>query len=75
MISLSLHERALTITYEDNISSSQNLFKKDNYLLIHERNFQLPKTEMFKVYNKMTPEILNNNFKLCNKNWRIITVL
>ena len=45
------------------IYSFQNLLKKDNIALIHQRNLQLLATKIFKVYSDTDPELLNNVFK------------
>ena len=36
----SIHERALTITYQDNASTFQELLNKDNFVSIHHINLQ-----------------------------------
>ena len=43
----SIHERALRITYQDHISTFQELLNKDNSISIHHRNLQVLATEMF----------------------------
>ena len=42
-----IHERALRITYQDRISTFQELSNKDNSVSIHHRNLQALATEMF----------------------------
>ena len=54
----SLQERQLRITYCDRSSSFQDLLKKDNSGSIHHGNIQALATEMFKVKNNVTPEIM-----------------
>ena len=44
-----LHERSLQIVYKDNISSFEDLLKKDRLLTIHQRNIQSLAIELFKV--------------------------
>ena len=46
----SIHERALRITYQDHISTFQQLLNKDNSVLIQHRNLQALATEMFKIH-------------------------
>ena len=46
----SIHERALRITYQDHISTFQELLNKDNSISIHHRNLQALATEMFKIH-------------------------
>ena len=42
-----IHERSLRITYQDRISTFQELSNKDNSVSIHHRNLQALATEMF----------------------------
>ena len=45
----SIHERALKITYQDNMSTFQKLVNKDKFLIQY-RNLQDLATEMFKIH-------------------------
>ena len=69
----SIHERSLRITYSDNISTFEELLKKDNSVSIHQKNLQILATEMFKVYKSMSSSILNDIFvpKVSNYNLRV----
>ena len=58
----SIHERALRITYQDHISTFQELLNKDNSVLIHHRNFQALATEMFKIHRGLSLYILRETF-------------
>ena len=58
----SIHERTLRITYQDYTSTFQELLNKDNFVLIHHRNFQVLATEMFKFHRALSPEILRETF-------------
>ena len=58
----SIHERALRITYQDRMSTFQELLIKDNSVSIHHRNLQVLATEMFKIYNGLSPDILSEVF-------------
>ena len=66
----SIHERALRITYQDHISTFQELLNKDNSVSIHHRNLQALATEMFKIHRSLSPDILREIFlpkiSLCN---------
>ena len=53
----SIHERALRITYQDHISTFQELLNK-NSVSIHHRNLQALATEMFKIHRGLSPDIL-----------------
>ena len=58
----SIHERALRISYQDHISTFQELLNKDNSASIHHRNFQALATEMFKIHRGLSPYILREIF-------------
>ena len=58
----SIHERALRITYQDHISTFQELLNKYNSVSIHRRNLQALATEMFKTHRGLSPDILREIF-------------
>ena len=58
-----IHERAW-IVYEDEISSFEDLLKRDNSYTIHERNIQTLAIEIFKVVTGISPEIMKKVFPL-----------
>ena len=64
-----IHERALCIVYKDDSSSFELLLQKDGSVTIHERNIQTMATELYKVVNGLSPEILKDVFPLkeCNR--------
>ena len=57
-----IHERALRIVYHDKISSFKTLLKRNKYMSIHMKNLQYLATELFKVKNGLSPEIMNEIF-------------
>ena len=59
----SIHERALRITYVDNVSSFQELLEKDNSVSIHHKNIQVLATEMFKIFKNLSPDIVREIFQ------------
>ena len=59
----SIHERALRITYVDNVSSFQELLEKDNSVSIHHKNIQVLATEMFKISKNLSPDIVREIFQ------------
>ena len=52
----SIHERALEIAYQDNVSIVQDSVS------MHHRNLQVMATEMFKIHGVLSPEILRETF-------------
>ena len=59
-----LHERCLSIIYNDKTSTFKELLKKDNSVSVHCRNIQTLKIKMYKAANGMSPEIMNEIFQL-----------
>ena len=55
-----IHEMALRIVCKDFYSSFQELLIKDNSSNIHHRNLQKLVTEIFKVKNGLSPELMND---------------
>ena len=62
-----LHEQCLRIIYNDKTSTFKELLEKDNSISIHYRNIQAHATEMHKVANGMSLEIMNEIFQLREK--------
>ena len=50
-----LHERALRILYKDDISTFEQLLKKDGSVTMHDRNMQRLAIEMYKVKYNIVP--------------------
>ena len=57
-----LHERALRMIYNDQISSFQELLDKDNSFTVHHFNIQSLAIEMFKVINNIAATIFGDLF-------------
>ena len=57
-----LHERCLRIIYNDNVSTFEELLSKDNSVSVHHNNIHA--IEMYKMANGISPEIMNEVFKL-----------
>ena len=70
-----IHERALRIVYKDFNSSFQELLIEDNSLNIHHRNLQKLTTEIFKVKNGLSPELMNDVFEFIEKPYPLRTTL
>ena len=56
-----LHERALRISYNDYISSFEDLLVKDGSVTIHEKNLCSLVTEMFKKKNKFICDLVKES--------------
>ena len=59
-----IHERALRIVYNDDLSSFDELLNRDSSFTIHSRNIQALAIELYKVVNGLSPEIMNQVFPL-----------
>ena len=62
-----LHERCLRIIHNHKTSTFKELLEKDNSVSIHYTNIQAVPTEMYKVANGMSPELMNEIFQLIEK--------
>ena len=59
-----LHERCLSVVYNDRLSTFEELLNKNNSVSVHHRNLQCLATEMFKVHLGEAPQILQEVFSL-----------
>ena len=59
-----IHERALRIVFKDKNATFSELLRRDGSVTIHERNIQALATEMFKVFNGISPSIIQDVFPL-----------
>ena len=57
-----IHKRALWILYRDKKSNFQDLLQKDKSLSIQMKNLQYLTTEIYKVKNGLSPEIMKEVF-------------
>ena len=57
-----LHERVLGIVYNDHFSSFEELFSKDKSVTVHQRNLQILATEMYKILNVLSADIMQDIF-------------
>ena len=58
-----LHKRSLEIVYKDNISSFEDLLKRDKEFTIHQRNIQSLALELFKVKRNLSNNIMYDIFQ------------
>ena len=55
--------KGVRIVYKDNVSSFEELLKKDKSFNIHHRNIQSLATELFKVKNDLSVRIMCDIFE------------
>ena len=53
-----LHEPCLRIVYGDNTSSFEELLDTENSISVHHRNIKVLATELYKIVNGLSPEIM-----------------
>ena len=58
-----LQERSLLIVYKDNISSFEDLLKKDRSFTIHQRNIKSLAIKLFKVKGNLSNNIMYDIFQ------------
>ena len=58
-----IYERALRLVYQNNLSFSE-LLDLDNSVTVHQKNLQVLVTEICKVKNGISPDIIKNIFEL-----------
>ena len=59
-----LHEWALRIVYNDHFSSFEELLSKDKSVTVYQRNLQTLATEMYKILNGLSPDIMQDIFEI-----------
>ena len=60
-----IHERALRLVYQNNLSFSE-LLDLDNSVTVHQKNLQVLVTEIYKVKHGIAPEIMKDIFEIQN---------
>ena len=66
-----LHERALRIAYQDKKSDFEALLKNGKSVIIHVRNPHYLVTEIYKVKNNISPEIMRDIHFQKNENYSV----
>ena len=64
-----IHEHALRIVYNDHQCTFEELLERDNTFTIHERNFKKLAIEMFKVNNKLSVQLVSENFHFADNHY------
>ena len=59
-----IYERVLKLIYRDNVSSFETLLKKSVSVTMHHRNLQLLATEICKVLNNLSSNLMSDLFKI-----------
>ena len=57
-----IRERTLRIVYQDKKSNFETLLKRDNSTSIHLKNLQYLATELSKLKNGLSPEIMKKKY-------------
>ena len=72
-----VQERALRITYNDQLTDFKSLVSNHNEITIHQRNLQVLMTEIYKIINHIAPPIVSSLFEIRvnNHNTRYFQVL
>ena len=63
-----IHERALRLVYQNNLSFSE-LLDLDNFSTAHQENLQVRLTEIYNAKNWIAPEIMKDIFELQNPSY------
>ena len=72
-----VQERALRVTYIDQLTDLKSLLSNHNEITIHQRNLQVLIAEIYKTINHIVPPIMSSLFKIRedNHNTRYFQVL
>ena len=66
-----LHERTLTLVYDDYTSTFDELLEKDNSFTVHHYNIQTLCTKLYKVYNNLSQTIFSELFVRNHSNYNL----
>ena len=59
-----VQERALCITYNDQLTDLKSLLSNHNGITIHQRNLPVLMTEIYKIINHIAPSIMPSLFEI-----------
>ena len=59
-----VQERALRITYNDQLTDFKSLLSNHNEITIHQRNLQVLNTELYKIINHIAPPMMSSLFEI-----------
>ena len=66
-----IHERALRIVFNDNISSFDELINKSGSVKVHHRNLQSLATEIYKALHNLSSPLMSELFQLTDKQYNL----
>ena len=59
-----LHERCLSVTYNESLSSIEELLERDNSVSVNNRNIHCLAIELYKIFNDICSDIMKDVFPL-----------
>ena len=59
-----VQERALCMTYNDQLTDFKSLLSNHNEITIHQRNLQVLNTELYKIINHIAPPMMSSLFEI-----------
>ena len=69
-----LHERCLRLIYNDKCLSSEDILAKDKSVSKHHKNIHALAIEMFKLYTKTSPGIMQEVFQIKDQGHYFLTI-
>ena len=67
-----IHEKALRLVYKnERFSSFDDLSKRNKSVSIHQKNLQIPATEIYKTKNDLGPKIMQDTFHFTQKPYNL----
>ena len=66
-----IHERALRLILNDNVSTFQDILEITKEKMIHQNNLKNLAKEIYKFFNDLSPPILNGAFMIRNSKYNL----